>query len=89
MNKYIILYEPNKGLLSDYTIISGKTGVEALNKYLPDNYIGVVKRIRAWESEDYIIQKLEYKQGSNGLDWYRVGSRYGYKYHHPNIERIK
>ena len=89
MNKYIVLYTPTTGLLDDYKIIEGKSGVDALNNSLPNYMIGKVKRVRGWEEPEYCLQKLEYKDGSNGKDWYRVGSRYWYKYHHPKIYKEK
>ena len=89
MNKYIVLYTPTTGLLDDYKIIEGKSGVDALNNSMPVHMIGKVKRVRGWEEPEYCLQKLEYKDGSNGKDWYRVGSRYWYKYHHPKIYKEK
>jgi len=84
MNSYIILYKDGVGLFDDYEIIQGNTGIEAITNYLPDHYIGVVKRKRQHETENFIIQKLVRIDGT----MYRSGSRYGYKYHHPKIERI-
>lgn len=88
MNKYALLYEPKMGLLDDWNTIEGKTGVEALESYLPDHMIGKVKRARWREIQagdvDFMLHK--YKE----VDGYRVsaGRKVWYKYHHPKIERI-
>ena len=83
MNKYIVLYKPDVGLLSDYEIIEGKSGVDALNNHLPLEMVGKVKRVRGWETPEYCLQRLKEDAGN----MYRTGARYWYKYHHPKIER--
>ena len=83
MNKYALLHTPTSGVFSDIPILEGKSGVDALNNYEQYSHlIGKFRRVRGWETPEYCLQKLVYKDGSKGKDWYRTGSRYWYKYHH-------
>lgn len=81
--KYIILYRQGMGLLDEYEVIEGKTGIDALNKYLPEHMVGVVKRVRAWEEPDFIIQKFYEKDGRR----YSRFPKVGYTYKHPQITK--
>lgn len=89
MKNYIILYEPNKGLLDDYTHIQGKSGVQALNDYLPIHMVGVVKRSRQREigagNIDYILQQYIIKDGVKTA----VGHKTCYTYHRPVITKVE
>lgn len=85
VNEYIILYEPNTGLLSDYKFITGTSGVDALNQYIPAHMIGVVKRSLQHQIDagniSYILQKVKTIDGQR----YIAGSKCCYTYHHPTI----
>lgn len=81
MNGYMVLHTPDMGLYDDYIEIEGRTGVEALDNYLPDHFIGRVKRIRAREVPEYCLQKFVVIDGIK----YSKGHKVWYKYHAPRI----
>ena len=83
MNKYVLQHTPTMGVFSDTPIIEGKSGVEALNNWLPLHMIGVVKRVRGWEEPEYCLQRIMEIDGEQYLS-----RKVWYKYHHPKIERI-
>jgi len=84
MNNYLILHTPEMGLYDDYIEIKGKTGVEALNNYLPEHWIGKAKRVRARDEPEYCLQKFIVRDGIK----YKAGHKVWYKYHHPTITRV-
>ena len=65
------------------SFIDGTNGNSALNNALPDHMIGKVKRVRAWEEPDFILQRVIKRSGETLL----AGPVCGYKYHHPTITR--
>lgn len=69
--------------LNNNPFIEGATGNKALDKVLPINMIGVIKRVRAWEEPDFVLQKLVGKVHRETNGGYIVG----YKYHHPTISK--
>ena len=76
------------GLLDDWKTIEGKTGVEAIENYLPDHMIGKVKRSRWREIQagkvDFILHKYKEIEGVK----ISAGRKVCYTYHHPKIERV-
>lgn len=82
-NKYVLLHTPTMGLLSDYPLLEGKSGIEALNNYLPAHYIGTVKRIRYGETPEYCLQKITIRDGH----YFSNGHKVWYKYHQPVITK--
>lgn len=85
MNKYALLHTPTMGLLAEIKILEGKSGVDALDNYEGFSHlIGRFRRIRAWETPEYCLQRVIERDGQ----LYSQGSKYWYRYHHPKIDRI-
>lgn len=65
--------------------IEGATGNKAIDSVLPLHMIGLVKRVRAWEEPDFILQKI------NKFTRREVSGGYvvGYKYHQPTITKVQ
>jgi hypothetical protein len=81
MKRYLVAKD-NLGIITT-SFIDGATGNRALDSALPDHMIGKVKRVRAWEEPDFILQQVVKRSGETLIS----GPRCGYKYHHPTITR--
>lgn len=81
MSEYLVVRDNFNVIKKPF--IKGNTGSGALNTETPTHMIGLIKRVRAFEYADFILQRVSHHVGS----YQAVGPRLGYKYHHPRITR--
>lgn len=82
MSTYLVVRDDTKTIQTP--TITGITGTRALNEATPVHMIGMVKRVRAFEEADFILQRIAKHAGQ----YQNAGPQLGYKYHHPRIERM-
>jgi hypothetical protein len=83
MKRYLVFRNYTKYPLDQ--MIRGSNGCDAISKALPVHMVGAVRRVRAWETPDFILTRVITQQGID----FSAGLHLGYKYHPPIIKIVK